>query len=79
MGFTSMQHRGLSNQRNHRIFLLDDEVIWVRKIGNEWERNMPSKEFRDLKQASYWMRETLKTHYKKSFNRKKRPSDEGED
>ena len=66
--FTKMEHRVLSNKRNHKIALTkDNEVIWLRRVGKQWERNMGSKEFKDIKQANYWLRDTIKEHYKKSF------------
>ena len=66
--FSTMQHRGLANIKNHEISTNEfNEVIWMRKVGKEWERNMPYKEFKDVYQASNWLKTTLNTHYKKSL------------
>ena len=74
--FSSMQHRGLANIKNHDIYTTDDgEIIWMRKVGKEWERNMPNKEFEHVQQASHWLRTALGYHYKRSFVRKVKPAD----
>ena len=74
--FTTMEHRGLANIENHDIFTTtDEEIIWLRKVGKEWERNLPMKEFKDVYQASNWLRIALKDHYRRSFVRKKKPAD----
>ena len=70
--YTSMEHRQLSFQKNHKISTTHTgEVIWMMKLGIRWIRNMQMKEFRDTQQAYNWMRDAVKEHYKKSFYKPK--------
>ena len=64
--FSLNQHRELSDRNNHNITVNEHgEVVWHRKIGKHWERNMIDKEFKNITQAYEWCYAAMANHHKK--------------